>query len=257
VTAWKQDRWGAFVVAERGLLFDFLAWYRPLVAYRASQTEPALAELATPRAWRLQQAGTLSIRHYANLQLKSVGRIDIDQTRLDYFFPDRGVPFGPVVGDVSISGSFSNHPREPDGEFWDMTSEAIRPGLHALSDVEPGAEVSDKGGVGGAWRGEYSDDGDDDPPRSFVATLKEVAGLMRGRIDETATATDKPGRPLEAIVEGRRSEQAVRLIKRYVSATKRRSQRSRRPDRGPLVDAYRSHRSLCDVESGAVGQFRD
>jgi hypothetical protein len=102
-----------------------------------------------------------------------------------------------------------------------MTSEAIRPGLRALSDVETGAEVSDDGSLGGPWCGEYSDDGDDDPPRSFVATLKEVAGLVRGRIDETATATDKPGRPLEAIVEGRRAERAVRLIKRYKSTTKR------------------------------------
>jgi hypothetical protein len=189
VKAWKQDGWGAFVVTERGLLFDFLAWYRPLVAYRASQTEPALAELAAPRAWRLQQSGTLTTRHYANLRLKSVGRIEIDQTRLDYFFPDRRVPFGPVVGDVSISGSLTSHPQEPDGAFWDMTSEAIRPGLRALADVEAGVEVSDDGSLRGPWRGEYSDDGDDGAPRSFVATLKEVAGLVRGQINETVTAT--------------------------------------------------------------------
>ena len=44
---------------------------------------------------------------------------------------------------------------------------------------------------------------------------------MRGRIDEAATAIDKPGRPLEAVVEGRRAGRAVRLIKRYESATKR------------------------------------
>jgi hypothetical protein len=221
VKAWKQDGWGAIVVAERGLLFDFLAWYRPLMAYRALQTEPNLAELAGPRAWKLRQSGTLTARHYANLQLKSIGRIDIDLTRLDYFFPDRRVPFGPVVGDISISGSFTCHPQEPDGAFWDMTGEAIKPGLRALADIEAGAEVSDAGNLCGSWRGEYSDDGDDDPPRSFVASLREVAGLVRGRIDEMATETDKPGRPLEAVVDGRRARRAVRLIKRYVSATKR------------------------------------
>jgi hypothetical protein len=68
------------------LLFDFLAWYRPIVAYRASQTEPTLAELAAPRAWSFQQSGTLTTRHYANLQLKSVGRIDIDEARLTISF---------------------------------------------------------------------------------------------------------------------------------------------------------------------------
>jgi hypothetical protein len=158
-----------------------------------------LAELATPRAWRLQQCGTLTTRHYANLQLKSIGRIDIDQTRLDYFFPNRRVPFGPVVSDVSISSSFTSHPQEPDGEFWDMTGEAMEPGLRALADVEAGAEVSEDGSLRGLWHGEYSDDGDGDAPRSFVATLKEVAGLVRGRIDETATATDKAGRRLRPL----------------------------------------------------------
>lgn len=221
VKAWKQDGWGAFVVAERGLLFDYLAWYRPLVAYRALQTEPTLADLAAPRAWGLRQSGTLTARHYANLQLKSVGRIAVDPDRLDYFFPDRGVPFGPVVSDISIANALTCHAHEPDGAFWDMTSEAIDPGLQALADIEAGAEAADDGALSGPWRGEYSDDGDDDPPRPFVASLKEGAGLVRGRIDEMATDTDKPGRPLEAIVNGRRAGQAVRLIKRYVSATRR------------------------------------
>lgn len=171
VKAWKQDGWGALVVAERGLLFDYIAWYRPLVAYRALQTEPTLAELAAPRAWRLRQSGTLTARHYANLQLKSVGRIDVDEDRLDYFFPDRRFPFGPVVSDISISNALTCHAQEPNGGFWDMTGEAIDPGLQALADIEAGAEASDDGPLSGPWRGEYSDDGDDDPPRTFVASL--------------------------------------------------------------------------------------
>ncbi len=220
VKAWKRDGWGALVVAERGLLFDFLAWYRPLVAYKTFQTEPTLPELVAPHAWMLRQAGTLTARHYTNLQLKSVGRIDIDRTRLDYFFPDQRVPFGPVVGDISISGSLTCHPQGPDAEFWDMTGETIEPGLRVLTDIEAGAEVSDDGNLSGLWRGEYSEDDDTNPPRSFTATLRDVAGLVRGRINEMATETDKPGRPLEAIVDGRRAERAVRLIKRYVNATK-------------------------------------
>jgi hypothetical protein len=221
VNAWKRDGWGAMVVAERGLLFDYLAWYRPLVAHRALHTEPTLAELAAPRAWRLHQSGTLTARHYTNLQLKSVGRIDIDPARLDHFFPDRRIPFGPVVSDISIANALTCHTQAPDSAFWDMTSEAIDPGLRGLADIEVGAEALDDGALSGPWRGEYSDDGDDDPPRSFVASLKEVAGLVRGRIDEAATEADKPGRPLEAIVVGRLAGRAVRLIKRYVSATKR------------------------------------
>jgi len=221
VKAWKQDGWGVLVVVERGLLFDYLAWYRPLVVYRALQTEPTSADLAAPRAWMLRQSGTLTARHYANLQLKSVGRIEIDPARLDYFFPGRRPPFGPVVSDISVSNSLTCHAHEPADAFWDMTAEKIDPGLQGLADIEAGAEAVDDGPLSGPWRGEYSDDGDDDPPRLFVASLHEMAGLVRGKVDETATKTDKPGRPLEAIVNGRRAGQSVRLIKQYVSATKR------------------------------------
>ncbi len=46
VLAWKQDGWGAFVAAERGHVFDFLAWYRPRVITEPIDAEPTLA------AWR-------------------------------------------------------------------------------------------------------------------------------------------------------------------------------------------------------------
>ncbi len=219
VKAWKQDGWGALAVVERGLLFGFLAWYRPLVAYAAVADEPTLAELAAPPAWRLQQAGTLTARHYVNLQLKSLGRIAVDEARLEHFLPGRREPVGSVVSDISIANAMTAHAHEPDDPFWDMTGEAFRPGLRALADIEAGG--ANEGGLSGPWRGEYSEDGVEDPPRAFAATLKETTDLVRGRIDEAATATDKPGRPLEAMVEGRRAGRKVRLIKRYVSATRR------------------------------------
>jgi hypothetical protein len=224
VKAWKRDGWGAIAVAERGLLFDFLAWYRPLVAYQALAREPTMAELAAPRAWTLRQAGTLSGRHYVHLQLKSIGRISIDQARLDYFFPDRGVPVGPVISDYSVSGSFNCHTQEPDDAFWDMTSTAIKPRLCALVDIEAGigaGEVLDPRNLSGHWRGEYSYDEGGRAPASFLAALNEIRGLVRGTIDDIAGVTDKAWRPLKAVVDGRRAGPAVRLLKRYVSATKR------------------------------------
>lgn len=220
VKAWKQDGWGALVVAERRLLYDFLAWYRPLTAYQSVAGEPTLAELSAPGAWSLEQVGTLPSRHYQHLQLKSVGRIGIDPVRLDHFFPDRRVPVGPVVSDYSLVGSMSCHAQAPGDAFWDMTGETFRPGLRALADIEGGGEAPDRLNLSGAWRGEYSEAGVD-PPRRVRATLKEVAGLIRGGIDEFPTEIDKPGRPLEAVVEGRRAGRAVRFIKRYVSATRR------------------------------------
>lgn len=221
VKAWKQDGWGAVVVAERGLLFEFLAWYRPLVAWQALPGEPTLAELKTPRAWTLEQAGTLSARHYANLQLKSVGRVTLDPARLEHFFPGRRMPLGPVVADISIANALGCHERSPEGDFWDMTGERFRPGLRALADLEGGDDGPGNLDLSGSWRGEYSETGQDDPPRSFSADLTEIGGLVRGAIEEDATAADKPGRPLQAVLEGRLAGRAVRLIKRYESATKR------------------------------------
>lgn len=90
VKAWQQDGWGAFVVVERGHAFDFLAWYRPLVITEPLSDEPSLMELARPRMWLLRNPGTLTVRHHANMSLKSVGRVSIDRVKLAEFFPRRG-----------------------------------------------------------------------------------------------------------------------------------------------------------------------
>jgi hypothetical protein len=217
VKAWKQDAWGALVVVERGLLFDFLAWYRPLVAWQAVAAKPILADLQTRRAWTFGQAGTLTARHLTNMELKSLGQVAIDPDRLDWFLPDRGEPVGPVVSDITIANAMNCHVDAPEGEFWDVSAPRFRPGLRALDDLVSGA--SDGPELSGVWRGEYAEPGED-PPRTFTASLTEIAGVARGHIDETPTAADKPDRPLQASAEGRRAGRTVRLIKRYQSAGK-------------------------------------
>ncbi len=103
IKAWRQDGWGALVIAECGLAFDYLAWYRPLVICEPLSSEPALAELRGPRMWLLRNPGTLTARHIANMQIKSLGRIDIDPAKLSQCFPKRIAPLSCVVGDVSMS----------------------------------------------------------------------------------------------------------------------------------------------------------
>src|SRR5271166_1147865 len=68
---WRQDAWGAFVVAECGLEFEFLAWYRPLVITEPIAAEPTRAGLIEPRPWLLRNPGTLTARHATRMQLKS------------------------------------------------------------------------------------------------------------------------------------------------------------------------------------------
>lgn len=225
VRSWQQDGWGALVVAERGLLFDFLAWYRPLVVSSILASEPAMSELTAARTWILRQAGTLTARQRGNSQLKAVGRMEIDQAKLDHFFPDRGIPVGPVVSDISLSNSMTVPAAETDDPFWDDKRMALRPCLGALSDIAVGVgardEARDRCNLSGRWQGQFSYDDGGRAPASFRAELNEVSGLLRGRVDDAASLTDRLGRPIPAVVEGRRDERAIRFFKRYISATAR------------------------------------
>jgi hypothetical protein len=107
VKAWKQDAWGAFVVAERGRVFEYLAWYRPLVITEPMLAEPTVGDLRQPCTWLLRNPGTLTARHYSNLALKPVGSISIDGDKLSSAFPKRMSPTSCVVSDISISNNLS------------------------------------------------------------------------------------------------------------------------------------------------------
>src|SRR5215469_3704052 len=104
---WVQDGWGAFAVAERGHVFEFLAWYRPLKVVVPLSSEPSLNELLEPRRWLLDNPGTLSARHYAAMRIKPVGRIAIDSARLDHLFPRRMSPRSCAVSDISLANRLS------------------------------------------------------------------------------------------------------------------------------------------------------
>ena len=107
VKAWTQDGWGACVVLQRGLAFEFLAWYRPAVITEPLSIEPTLAELRQPRMWLLRNPGTLNTRHYANMQLKSVGCISIDADKLAQISAKRISGTYCAVNDISLSNNMS------------------------------------------------------------------------------------------------------------------------------------------------------
>jgi hypothetical protein len=101
---------GAWGSTERGHVFDFLAWYRPLVIAEPLPDDPALAELTRPSTWRLREAGTLTARHYANMSLKSLGCVPIDPARLAGFFPQRGLAVSSAVNDISLCNVINVRP---------------------------------------------------------------------------------------------------------------------------------------------------
>lgn len=113
VKAWRQDGWGAFTVVERGHMFEFLAWYRPLVMSEPTTEEPTMDRLLEPRTWMLRNPGTLTARHLASMKMKSLGRVSRvqedtqapDPDRLDRLFPQRMSPLSCTVNDISIANS--------------------------------------------------------------------------------------------------------------------------------------------------------
>lgn len=135
VKAWKRDGWGACAVAERGLVFGFLAWYRPLVITEPLRAEPDLAALSGPRMWLLRNPGTLSARHLKNMQLKSIGRVPIDLAKLDRLFPKRMSPVSSVVGGISLANNIDVRPLSPHEAHRVKHDYPPTPRISALADV--------------------------------------------------------------------------------------------------------------------------
>jgi hypothetical protein len=104
---WQADGWGALVIVEHGLEFDFLAWYRPLVICEPLPAQPTLASLIEPRMWLLRNPGTLTTRHASRMQFKSIGRVSIDAAKLSQSFPKRITPLTFVVNDISIANDIA------------------------------------------------------------------------------------------------------------------------------------------------------
>ena len=228
VKAWRQDGWGALAVAERGREFDFLAWYRPLVICDPLPAEPTLAGLAEPHMWRLQAPGTLSARHYTNMQLKSLGCVSIDAAKLGHFFPERMSATSCAVSDISLANYMGVERLGIHEEHLIKHGYPPTPRINALADIEdvpetelsPGGAESEHPNLSGQWQGIFSYLTGEKPPGSFSAALSECDGRLAGEIhDETGAVA--AARPSFATVEGGRVGRDVRFLKRYVSATKK------------------------------------
>jgi hypothetical protein len=227
VKAWQQDGWGALVVVERGHVFDFLAWYTPLVICEPLPVEPTLADLAEPRLWLLRHPGTLSARHYTNMRLKSLGRVSIDATKLAHFFPQRASALDSAVSDISIANGMSVQgtgiSREKRIELGYPAPEIN--GMADIVDIAgtdgwPGSVEPQYPELSGLWQGIFSYQNAEKAPGSFSASLSERNGQLAGEIhDETDAAP--AARPTLATVEGGRVGRDVRFLKRYVSSSKK------------------------------------
>jgi hypothetical protein len=104
---WIADGWSAIVVIDRGLAFDFLAWYRALVMTSAAPTRPALDDLRGGMVWRLGRPGTCSSTHFKRMRLEKIGMLPIDLDRLHQALPVMQPGVRAAIADISIANSLT------------------------------------------------------------------------------------------------------------------------------------------------------
>jgi len=100
---WTHDGWGTAIIAERGRAFDFLAWYRPLVASSVERDKPALESSLARQHWRLRRPGTVTRRHVERMEIERAGVLAVDSAKLHARFPRVPSGVSDAVNDISIA----------------------------------------------------------------------------------------------------------------------------------------------------------
>jgi hypothetical protein len=75
---WIPDGWRQFVILDRGRLFDYLAWYQPLVCKKPVREKPQLSDAAADLWWELDTPKTCPQRYSERLGIEAIGRLPID-----------------------------------------------------------------------------------------------------------------------------------------------------------------------------------
>jgi hypothetical protein len=70
--------WGLSIIADRGLAFGYLAWYRPIKASTLFAKKPEMPEVMNRQGWSVTDAGTCSKMQFEKLKIQLVGTVGID-----------------------------------------------------------------------------------------------------------------------------------------------------------------------------------
>ncbi len=101
------------IIVERGRVFDFLVWYRPLVISYARTTKPSIAQLRSEPLWVLKGPGTCSAVHFKRLELEKIGAVAIDADKIARVFPNLRPGRYQAVNDISLANALSIGPKLP------------------------------------------------------------------------------------------------------------------------------------------------
>ncbi len=102
--AWTQEGWAACVIIDRGRAFDFLSWYRPLLARTPwIADKPSLETLRGEVLWMWETPGTCSAQHFMRMELEKLGTFTLDAEKLRRIFPAMSPGIGAAVSDISLA----------------------------------------------------------------------------------------------------------------------------------------------------------
>jgi hypothetical protein len=91
-TPWIADGWRQFVILDRGRVFDYLAWYQPIVCKKPVQQKPQLSEAGADLWWEIDTPKTCSQRYVDCMQIEAIGPLPVDTEKAKARFAKRSRP---------------------------------------------------------------------------------------------------------------------------------------------------------------------
>jgi hypothetical protein len=102
---WERADWAAAAIIKCGHIFDYLAYYCPIIISSRLQVDqvPDASSLREVRGWDLKRPGTCSKTHFKRMQLQLVDRIQIDPQKLQDCFPEIRDGRYAAINDISLA----------------------------------------------------------------------------------------------------------------------------------------------------------
>ena len=111
-SGWKHDGWGAMLIIDAGLAFDYLAWYTPLTIDVMTEQPLHTDDALTVRKWFLRRPGTTSAPHMKKMELATIAFLDIDRDEIVRNCSGLKPGTSSAVNDISMSNQMSIAPDE-------------------------------------------------------------------------------------------------------------------------------------------------
>lgn len=105
IPGWSQDGWGAMVIVDRGLAYEYLAWYAPLVVFEEFAHRPTLQEVLEYPRWLASPPGTCTSTHFRRMELQCIGSLNLCVDALDALRPLPSYALHAAASDISISNT--------------------------------------------------------------------------------------------------------------------------------------------------------